>query len=258
VAELLRYIEGDPQDHAEKAWRTLLALLHKGPEMTIVFTDPVFGQTVVDVWKWWAKVVHDFRRIDSQTAEFSLKKPFILAFQRNWDRRDKLKGPITMAGLPQDYTREVYTYTVTGSTIAQTSVEIRPDPYARKPGDGEYQDLTKDPQYQALLQKLGKGSRRYDAYDPAVPGSQHRPDRPVRLVQFLPDPTRPEDPEPAAPAVPGEPDGGDPAERGAHRPAVPDLRSGRLPPCAAGGTAGEQPELRVVEGDTTDPGHVKG
>jgi hypothetical protein len=217
------------QDHAERAWKTLLALLYKGQESTLVFTDPVFGQTVVDVWQSWPKTYWEFTHTEGHAIEWSLKKPFLLAFQRNWERRDKLTGPITLVGRPLDWTREAHTYTVTGSVIEQTSVETRALPSDPQPGERPIAELLKEEPYKSMFERLGKGpegydpgrdnylknygrgSGRYAANDPAVPGGENQPPGRLRVVEL------PGDPHPAdgadAGAVPAEPDGGGAAAR---------------------------------------------
>lgn len=173
IPDLRLHIEGDPNDHAETAWRTLCNLGQVGAEHTIVFTDPVFGQTVIDCWGRWSNVIYDFKHTEGPAIAWELKKPFILKYLTNYQHRQQLVGPTTLPGKPHDYTRHIYTYTVTGGTYEQTAVETRRIPTdPAQPGDEPTVEPTDHPFYQKLLEYQKQNETRLrEAYAPAA---QHR------------------------------------------------------------------------------------
>jgi hypothetical protein len=176
------FIEGDPEERANKAWTALRSLLWVGPEANVILTDPVMAQAIKDQWYSWGATCRAFITVTDEVTRATVRKAFRLSYTENWKRRHQLgKGPVELEGRV-DPKKGYTTYLVDADYQIQKHSRVEPPP------EPPPQPMTPEmrEQLRRVMSMLG-GFHARDAYDPLVPGSQNLP---APLLRDVSDPNR--------------------------------------------------------------------
>jgi hypothetical protein len=159
IPDLLRRIEGDPQEHAEKAWQTFLRMIGRTEWATMIVDDPVLARVIKDIWapSWWA-TVQKFESTPDYTMN-DVRKRFLRRYETVWGDRYRLTEGRTFKGLSQSRHENGYGGTIQPieyflvsdghiSLDRRVDVTVKRQPYVMPPEETARLDK--------LMEQLGK------------------------------------------------------------------------------------------------------
>ena len=183
IPELRTCIEGDPEVHAEDAWRAIRTLMAVDARDSLIIPDAVMAKTMQDLWHGWPHICSDVGNIDSSFDMANAQKSFKRAYLENWKRRDSLPANVRFRGTVEYEAdrgslyfhdeRSIYikTYTLTNGRVTFVGQREVTSPHVGKVwGMSPEMKARVD----AFMKGVGKGGTT-NAQHPAVPGRTHQP-----------------------------------------------------------------------------------